>query len=182
MAARLRELYKSTILPELKQELGRKNVMDVPRLEKIVVNMGVGDAQTEPRLMDEAMATLAQITGQRASIRLARRSIASFKVREGAKIGCMVTLRGERMFEFMDRLLNVAIPRIRDFRGIPAKSFDRQGNFTLGLREQMIFPEIDIDSITRTRGMNVTFVIKNTQGADESRLLLKKYGMPFRAA
>ena len=176
MAARLRELYKSTILPELKQELGRKNVMDVPRLEKIVVNMGVGDAQTEPRLMDEAMATLAQITGQRASIRLARRSIASFKVREGAKIGCMVTLRGERMFEFMDRLLNVAIPRIRDFRGIPAKSFDRQGNFTLGLREQMIFPEIDIDSITRTRGMTVTFVIKNTQGADESRLLLKKYG------
>lgn len=182
MAARLKELYNSAILPELKQELGRGNVMNVPKLEKIVVNMGVGDAQTEPRLMEEAMATLAQITGQKGSIRTARRSIAGFKVREGAKIGCMVTLRGERMFEFMDRLLNVAIPRIRDFRGIPSKSFDKQGNFTLGLREQTIFPEIDIDSITRPRGMNVTFVIKNTQGADESRLLLKKFGMPFRAA
>ncbi len=180
MAARLKEQYRDTILPELMKELGRKNVMNVPKLEKIVVNMGVGDSQTEPRLMEEAMESLALITGQRGSIRTARRSIAGFKVREGAKIGCMVTLRGERMYEFLDRLLNVAVPRIRDFRGLSPKSFDKQGNYTLGLREQTIFPEVNVDSISRVRGMNVTFVIKNSQSTEDSRALLRKFGMPFR--
>ncbi len=181
MAARLKELYRTAILPELKKELGRENVMNVPKLEKIVVNVGVGDSQTEPRLMEEAMESLALITGQKGSIRTARRSIAGFKVREGAKIGCMTTLRGDRMYEFLDRLLNVAIPRIRDFRGVSPKSFDKQGNYTMGLREQTIFPEIDIDSVSRVRGMNITFVIKNTNSADDSRALLRRFGMPFRS-
>jgi large subunit ribosomal protein L5 len=180
VAARLKAFYNETVLPELKKDLGRENVMNVPKLEKIVVNMGVGDSQTEPRLMEEAMESLAAVTGQKPSIRTARRSIAGFKVRQGAKIGCMVTLRGERMYEFLDRLLNVAIPRIRDFRGLSPKSFDKQGNYTLGLREQTIFPEIDMDSISRVRGMNVTFVIKNSESSDESRALLRKFGMPFR--
>ncbi len=179
MAARLKEQYRNQILPELKDELKRGNVMDVPKLEKIVVNMGVGDAQTDPRMMEDAVQALSQITGQKPSIRVARRSIASFKVREGAKIGCMVTLRGDRMYEFLDRLMNIAVPRIRDFRGISPKGFDAQGNYTMGLREQGIFVEIDIDKIARVRGMNVTFVIKNTRSADESKALLKKFGMPF---
>lgn len=181
MAARLKQQYEETFRAELLKELGRANVMNVPKLEKIVVNMGVGDSQTEPRYMEEAMASLAQITGQKASIRTARRSIAGFKVREGAKIGCTVTLRGERMYEFLDRLLNIAIPRIRDFRGLSPKSFDKQGNYTMGLREQTVFPEIDVDSISRVRGMNITFVIKNAESADASRALLRKFGMPFRA-
>ena len=130
---------------------------------------------------EEAMDALAQITGQKASIRTARRSIAGFKVREGAKIGCMTTLRGERMYEFLDRLLNVAIPRVRDFRGVSPKSFDQQGNYTIGLREQTIFPEIKIDDVSRVRGMNITFVIKNSGSADASRALLRRFGMPFRS-
>ena len=180
MPARLKERYNSTIRSEIKQELGRTNVMEVPKLRKVVVNMGVGDAQTEPRMMDAAMAELAQITGQKPSIRKAKKSIAGFKVREGAKIACMVTLRGDRMYEFVDRLLNVVIPRIRDFRGLPVTSFDKNGNYTIGLREQTIFPEVNIDSVTRVRGMNVTFVIANSRSADESRQLLRKFGMPFR--
>ena len=180
MAARLKQRYREQILPELKEGLGRANVMEVPKLEKIVVNMGVGDATAEPRNMEMAVAELAIITGQKPSIRAARRSISSFKLREGAKIGCMVTLRGDRMYEFMDRLLNVAIPRIRDFRGLPATSFDQHGNYTMGLREQTIFPEVDVDSVTRVRGMNVTFVIKNARSSDESRELLRKFGMPFQ--
>ena len=180
MAARLKELYRTTILPELKKELGRENVMNVPKLEKIVVNVGVGDSQTEPRLMEEAMESLALITGQKGSIRTARRSIAGFKVREGAKIGCMTTLRGDRMYEFLDRLLNVAIPRIRDFRGVSPKSFDKQGNYTMGLREQTIFPEIDYDSVATFRGLNI--VITTTAKTDEEgRALLAKLGMPFRS-
>ena len=180
MPARLKEQYNTTIRSEIKQELGRTNVMEVPQLRKVVVNMGVGDAQTEPRMMDAAMAELAQITGQKPSIRKAKKSVAGFKVREGAKIACMVTLRGDRMYEFVDRLLNVVIPRIRDFRGLPVTSFDKFGNYTIGLREQTIFPEINIDSVTRVRGMNVTFVIANSKSADESRQLLRKFGMPFR--
>ncbi|MEA3364137.1 MAG: 50S ribosomal protein L5, partial [Candidatus Hydrogenedentes bacterium] len=135
MAARLKEQYQETLRGELMQELGRKNVMNVPKLEKIVVNMGIGDSQTEPRYLEEAMESLAMITGQKGSIRTARRSIAGFKVREGAKIGCTVTLRGNRMYEFLDRLLNIAIPRIRDFRGLSPKSFDKEGNYTMGVRE-----------------------------------------------
>ncbi len=180
MAPRLKEHYRKSIVPEMLAEFKYANVMEVPVLEKIVVNMGVGDGQSDPRMMDAAMAELAQITGQKPSIRRARRSIASFKVREGAQIGCMVTLRGNRMYEFMDRLLSIAVPRIRDFRGLPPRSFDRAGNYTIGLREQLIFPEIDIDSVARVRGMNITFVIKNSDSTDQSRELLRKFGMPFR--
>lgn len=180
MAARLREQYFETILSEMKEQFKHENVMEVPRLEKIVVNMGVGDAAAEPRAMEMAQAELAVITGQKGSIRKARRSIASFKLRQGATIGCMVTLRGERMYEFMDRLFNVAAPRIRDFRGMSPDAFDQHGNYTMGIREQTIFPEVNVDDVTRVRGMNVTFVIKNSRTAEESRELLRKFGMPFR--
>ena len=180
MAARLKERYQDTIRGEMLGQFNYGNVMRVPKLEKIVVNMGVGDGQSEPRLLDAAMAELGLITGQKPSIRTARRSIAGFKVREGAKIAAMATLRGERMYEFMDRLLNVVIPRIRDFRGLSPNSFDGQGNYTMGLREQTIFPEINIDDVPRVRGMNVTFVIANSRSVEESRELLRKFGMPFR--
>lgn len=180
MAARLKERYSSEIRGELRKQFERKNIMEVPRLEKIVVNMGVGDAQTDARLMENALSELGQITGQKASIRKARKSIASFKLREGANIGCMVTLRGDRMYEFFDRLISIAVPRIRDFRGLSPKSFDAQGNYTIGLREQTIFPELNMDAVSRVRGMNVTFVIKNSRTQEESRELLRKFGMPFR--
>ena len=181
MTARLRERYDKTIVPEMKEKFGYKNVMQVPRLEKVVINMGVGDGQSDPRMMENAVAELTNITGQKASIRKAKKSISNFKLREGSNIGCMVTLRGQRMYEFIDRLFNVAVPRIRDFRGVPPKSFDQFGNYTLGLREQTIFPEINIDGVTRVRGMNVTFVVKNARNVEESRELLRKFGMPFRA-
>ncbi|HOJ34371.1 MAG TPA: 50S ribosomal protein L5 [Candidatus Hydrogenedentes bacterium] len=181
MAARLKERYIKEIVPALCRDLNRKNILAVPRLEKIVINMGVGDAIGEPRMLEAAMNELGLITGQKPAIRKARKSIASFKVRQGANIACMVTLRGERMYEFMDRLFNVAIPRIRDFRGISPNSFDGHGNFTLGLKEQTIFPEINIDNVLRVRGMNITFVIRNAHSADESRALLKALGMPFRS-
>jgi large subunit ribosomal protein L5 len=164
----------------MRQQFQHANIMDVPRLAKIVVNMGVGDAQSEPRMLESAMTELSQITGQKASIRTARRSIAGFKVRAGARIACMVTLRGARMYEFMDRLLNVVIPRIRDFRGLSLNSFDKDGNYTMALREQTIFPEVNIDAVARVRGMNITFVIANSKSIDESRELLRKFGMPFR--
>lgn len=181
MAARLRQKYLDEIRPAIKEGLGRRNVMETPKLDKIVVNMGVGEAMGEPRALENAIAELTAITGQKPAIRKARKSIAGFKVREGANIACMVTLRGDRMYEFMDRLMNVAIPRIRDFRGVSANSFDAQGNYTLGLREQTIFPEVNMDSVERIRGMNVTFVIVNTRGADDSRELLRRFGMPFRS-
>ena len=180
MPARMREAYDTTYRAALKAEFKRENVMEVPKIEKIVINMGVGDGQTDPKLLDAAIAELTQISGQKPSVRKARKSIAGFKVREGAKIACMVTLRGDRMYEFMDRLINIVIPRIRDFRGVSATAFDKAGNYTLGLREQTIFPEINIDGVARVRGMNVTFVIANSRSADESRELLRKFGMPFR--
>lgn len=180
MPARMREAYDKTYRDALKAAFKRENVMEVPKIEKIVINMGVGDGQTDPKLLDAAIAELTLISGQKPSVRKARKSIAGFKVREGAKIACMVTLRGDRMYEFMDRLINVVIPRIRDFRGVSATAFDKAGNYTLGLREQTIFPEINIDGVGRVRGMNVTFVIANSQSADESRELLRKFGMPFR--
>ena len=180
MAARLKEYYWKTIVPELREEFQHRNVMEVTRLAKIVVNVGVGDAQREPRTLDAAMKELALITGQKPSIRKARRSIAGFKVREGANIACVATLRGDRMYEFMDRLFNVALPRIRDFRGMSLNSFDRQGNYTMGLREQTIFPEVDLDEVQWVRGMNITFVMKNPRSREESRELLRKFGMPFR--
>lgn len=179
MPARLKDTYKQEIVPALRDEFGHKNVMEVPRLEKIVVNMGVGDAIGDAKLMDTAMAELALITGQKPSIRRARKSISNFKLRAGVAIGCMTTLRGERMWEFMERLFNVAIPRIRDFRGVSPKGFDKFGNYTMGLREQSIFPEVDIDKVARVRGMNITFVLKSPCPAAESRALLKKLGMPF---
>ena len=180
MAARLKERYDKTIRDEMRSAFNHANIMEVPRLEKIVVNMGVGDAQTEPRILETALTELGQIAGQKASVRKARKSISAFKVRAGAKIACMVTLRRDRMYEFMDRLLNVAIPRIRDFRGLSPNSFDKQGNYTVGLREQTIFPEVNIDAVLRARGMNVTFVVANSGSVEESRELLRKFGMPFR--
>ncbi len=180
MAARLKERFVNEVVPKLQEQFQYTNVMEIPKLEKIVINMGVGDGPSDPRLMDAAVAELGTITGQRASIRTARKSIAGFKLREGTKIGCMVTLRGERMYEFMDRLFNIAIPRIRDFRGISPKSFDKQGNFTMGLKEQTIFPEVNQDTVTKVRGMNITFVIKNAGNIDQSRELLRHMGMPFR--
>lgn len=179
MPSALRNKYNDTIKVELQKELNIKNVMQVPQIEKVVVNMGVGDAIADARLLDTALEDLAQITGQQPSVRVARKSISNFKLREGAKIACMVTLRGDRMYEFMDRLFNIAMPRIRDFRGISPKSFDQFGNFTLGLKEQTIFPEVNQDRADRARGMNVTFVVKNSNSADESRELLRKLGMPF---
>jgi len=180
VAARLKEQYYAEIRNAMREQFEFGNVMEVPKLEKIVINMGVGDAQTDARFMESAVAELGQITGQKASIRSARKSIAGFKVREGANIGAMVTLRGDRMYEFFDRLISVAVPRIRDFRGLSPNSFDAQGNYTLGLKEQTIFPELNMDSIARARGMNVTFVIKGSRSKDESRELLRKFGMPFR--
>ena len=179
MQVRLKERYRSEVLPRLREQFQYLNVMQVPKIEKVVVNVGVGDATQDARLLENAAAELATITGQKGCIRKARRSISNFKLRAGAQIGCMVTLRGDRMYEFIDRLFNVALPRIRDFRGVSAKGFDKFGNFTLGLREQTIFPEINIDKVTKVRGMNITFVIKNSRSTEESRELLRQMGMPF---
>ena len=179
MPAALKVKYSESILGELKDQFKIKNVMQVPELEKVVVNMGVGDAIGDARLLESAVEELAVITGQHPSIRTARKSISNFKLREGVKIGCMVTLRGERMYEFVDRLFNVAMPRIRDFRGVSAKAFDAQGNYTLGIKDQTIFPEVDQDKLARSRGMNITFVVKHSNSTDENRELLRKLGMPF---
>lgn len=179
MPARLKEKYRDEIVPELKEEFSFGNVMEVPRLDKVVINMGVGDAIQDPRFLEAASTELATLSGQKPAIRAARKSISNFKLREGVKIACMVTLRGERMYEFIDRLVNIAMPRIRDFRGAPKTSFDQHGNYTLGLREQTIFPEVNIDKVDRERGMNITFVLKNAASSGASRALLRKLGMPF---
>ena len=181
MAARLKERYNETIRVEMRDQFKHANVMEVPKLDKIVINVGVGDAQTEPRMLEASMNELGLISGQKPAIRKARKSVAGFKVRADAKIACMVTLHGGRMYEFMDRLFNVAIPRIRDFRGLSPNSFDHFGNYTMALREQTIFSELNIDTVARVRGMNITFVIKNSCTAEESRELLRKFGMPFRS-
>lgn len=180
MTPRLKQQYVDEIRPAMKQEHAIKNLMAVPKLAKVVINMGVGEAAAEPRALEEAMAQLALITGQKAAIRKARRSIAAFKLREGSTNACMVTLRGDRMYEFVDRLFSVAMPRIRDFRGVSPKSFDNQGNYTLGLKEQTVFPEVDLDDVERVRGMNITFVFDNSANTDWNRDLLKRLGMPFR--
>jgi large subunit ribosomal protein L5 len=156
-----------------------KNIMEVPRLEKIVVNMGLGDAIQNIKVLDSAVEELALITGQKPVVTRARRSIASFKLREGMAIGCMVTLRKDRMYEFLDRLIHVAIPRVRDFRGLNSRSFDGRGNYTLGIREQIIFPEIDYDKVEKIKGMNIT-IVTTARTDEEGRLLLKLMGMPFR--
>ena len=177
--ARLHDLYREEIAPALRERFGIQNPMRVPKLEKIVVNMGVGEAVVNARALDGAMEDLARITGQKPQLRRARKSIAGFKIREGMPVGARVTLRGERMWEFLDRLVSVALPRVRDFRGISPNSFDGRGNFALGLREQLIFPEISYDSIDATRGLDVA-VVTTAQTDEEGRELLRLLGMPFR--
>ena len=175
---RLKRLYNEELRPRLKDELGVSTVMDVPRLEKITLNMGVGEAKTESKALDSAMDELSLIAGQRAQLRRARKSIAGFKIREGMPVGTRVTLRGDRMYEFLDRLVSIALPRIRDFRGLNPDSFDGRGNYSLGIREQIIFPEIDYDSVGSIRGLDVT--ITTTARTDEqARALLLGLGLPF---
>jgi large subunit ribosomal protein L5 len=181
MAARLRQRFLKEIAPALQKELDLKNPMAVPRLHKIVVNMGVGEATQNAKVLDPAVAELGQITGQKPVVTKAKKSIAAFKVREGMPIGAMVTLRGERMYEFLDRLINVVLPRVRDFRGVSTKSFDGRGNYTLGLRDQLIFPEIDYAKVDKLKGMNVT-IVTTAKSDNEARALLRSFGMPFRAA
>jgi large subunit ribosomal protein L5 len=177
-AARLRERYRQEILPQLQQELGLPGPMRVPRLEKIVVNMGVGEAVRDSKLLDSAVEDLAVITGQRPVVTKARKSIAAFKLREGMSIGARVTLRGARMWEFLDRLLSTALPRIRDFRGLNPTSFDGHGNYSIGVTEQLIFPEIDYDKVASVRGMDIT-IVTTARDDDEGRALLRALGFPF---
>jgi large subunit ribosomal protein L5 len=179
MAARFKEKYVTEIRPAIAKELGVTNPMAIPRLEKIVINMGLGEATQNVKIMDPLVADLASIAGQKPIITKAKKSIAAFKVREGMPIGAMVTLRGDKMYEFLDRLITIALPRVRDFRGVSSKSFDGRGNYTLGLRDQLIFAEIDYAKVDKLKGMNVTIV---TTAADDNgaRALLKGFGMPFR--
>jgi large subunit ribosomal protein L5 len=177
--ARLLERYQKEIAARLSERLGRKNRLSLPRLQKIVVNMGVGKALQDKNRMEQAAEQLTMITGQRAQITKARVAVSGFRLREGNEIGCRVTLRGRRMYEFLDRLISIALPRIRDFRGVNPRSFDGHGNYSLGLSEQMVFPEIDPDKVTFTQGMDITFVT-STNSDDEARELLRAFGMPFR--
>ena len=177
--ARLKDYYRNKVVPALTKEFKYKNHMQVPKLEKIVVNMGVGEAIQNIKALESAVADLSMIVGQKPVITKARKSIATFKLRQGMSIGCMVTLRGDRMYEFFDRLVNVTLPRVRDFRGISPKSFDGRGNFALGLKEQIIFPEIDYDKIDKTRGMNVV-IATSAKTDEEARQLLRLMGLPFR--
>ena len=176
---RLAEFYKSDITPALMKKFSYKSIMQVPKLHKIVVNMGVGAAVSDAKLIEEAAKELETITGQKPSIRKAKKAISNFKLREGLNIGCMVTLRQERMYEFMDRLLNIALPRVRDFRGLSDKSFDGRGNYTIGIKEQIIFPEINVDKITKVLGMDITFVT-TAPNDNEAFELLQAFGVPFR--
>ncbi len=179
MAARLKEHYKKTVVPALMKEFGYANLMAVPKLEKISVNVGMGEATQNAKLLDGAVAELGLITGQKPVITKARKSIAAFKLRAGMSIGCVVTIRGDRMYEFLDRLVNVALPRVRDFRGVSTKSFDGRGGYTLGIRDQLIFPEIDYNKVEKIKGMNIC--ITTTAASDaEGLALLKHLGMPFR--
>jgi large subunit ribosomal protein L5 len=177
--ARMKDRYREEVAPALKERFEIQNPMSIPKVEKIVVNMGVGEAVANSRALDGAMEDLARITGQKAQVRRARKSIAGFKIREEMPVGAKVTLRGERMWEFLDRLISIALPRVRDFRGISPRSFDGRGNFALGLREQTIFPEISYDSIDATRGMDVA-VVTTAETDEEARELLRLLGMPFR--
>jgi large subunit ribosomal protein L5 len=179
MTPRLLERYRSEVVPKLSQEFGFTNVHQVPRLEKVVVNMGVGKATQNGKLIEKAAEELAAITGQKAAVRRARKSIANFKLRQGQAIGCTVTLRGTRMWEFFDRLVNVSLPRVRDFKGVSVKAFDGRGNYSLGIREQIIFPEIDYDSVENITGLNVT-VVTSARNDAEGKALLAHLGMPFR--
>jgi len=180
MAARLKDLYSKEVRKKLQDEFGIKNVMAVPKIEKIVLNMGVGEAIANAKVLDAAADELTQIAGQKPVIRKAKKSIASFKLRAGVPIGTSVTLRGEKMYEFLDRLINIALPRVRDFRGVPTKSFDGRGNYTLGIRDHVIFPEIDYSKIDKSKGMNIT-IVTTAKTDDQARFLLRQLGMPFSA-
>ncbi|HEU5119203.1 MAG TPA: 50S ribosomal protein L5 [Isosphaeraceae bacterium] len=177
--ARLQEQYETTIAPALSEKFGVKNKMGIPKLEKVVINMGVGRATQDKTALDAAVDTLTKISGQKPQITRAKVSVASFRLREGNEIGCKVTLRGKRMYEFLDRLISIALPRIRDFRGVNPNSFDGHGNFTLGLAEQVVFPEIDADKIQHSQGMDIT-IVTSSNSDDQARELLKSFGMPFR--
>jgi large subunit ribosomal protein L5 len=177
--ARLKEKYKKEVAPALAKEFGIANPMAVPKITKVIVNMGMGEAISNSKILDTAVEELKTITGQKPVVTKAKKSIASFKLRQGMSIGTMVTLRGDRMFEFLDRLISVALPRVRDFRGVSAKAFDGRGNYTLGVREQLIFPEIDFNKVDKTRGMNISIVTTATND-EQARALLKALGMPFR--
>lgn len=176
---RLKERYRTEIVPQLQQELGLKSVMEVPRVEKVVVNMGIGDASKDAKLIDGALKDLTTITGQQPALRRARKSIATFKIREGMPVGAAVTMRGDRMWDFLDRMLSVVLPRIRDFRGLNPRSFDGRGNYSLGLTEQLVFPEIDYDDIDATRGMDIA-ITTTARNDEEGRALLTALGFPFR--
>ncbi|SEC20375.1 50S ribosomal protein L5 [Terriglobus roseus] len=178
--ARLRDKYNNELKAAVQKELGMTNVMAVPRIEKIVINMGLGEATQNNKILDPLVSDLAAVTGQKPVMTKAKKSIAQFKVREGQSIGAMVTLRGESMFEFLDRLISVALPRVRDFKGVSSKSFDGRGNYTLGLRDQLIFPEIDYSKVEKLKGMNVT-IVTTAKDDNSARVLLKHFGMPFRA-
>jgi len=178
-APRLKQHYRTRVVPALQREFSYGNVMAVPRLERITVNIGLGEATQNPKLLDGAVAELGQITGQRPVVTRAKKSISAFKLRAGMSIGCMVTLRGDRMYEFLDRLIHVALPRVRDFRGVSTRSFDGRGNYTLGMRDQLIFPEIDYNKVEKLKGMNICFTTTACTDA-EALALLKHLGMPFR--
>jgi len=178
MAARLKELYQTEVRKKIQEQFGIKNPMAVPKVEKVVLNMGMGEAISNAKILDSAVDELGQITGQKPIITKAKKSIASFKLREGQAIGAMVTLRGEKMYEFLDRLISTALPRVRDFRGVPSKSFDGRGNYTLGVRDHVIFPEIDITKVDKSKGMNIT-IVTNAKDDDQARFLLRELGLPF---
>ncbi len=180
MMSRLHERYRKEVVPALAKRFGYKNTMAVPRLQKLTVNIGLGEASQNVKLLDAAAQELGQIAGQRPVITRAKKSIANFKIRKGMPIGCMVTLRGERMYEFLDRLANIVLPRVRDFKGLPPNSFDGRGNYTLGLRDQLVFPEIDYTRVDKIRGMNITLTT-TARTDEEGRELLKQLGVPFRA-
>lgn len=177
--SRLRDDYENEIKKALTEKFGYKNVMQIPRLDKIVINMGVGEAKENAKIMESAVKDLTTISGQKPVVTKAKKSVANFKLREGMPIGCKVTLRGERMYEFADRLINLALPRVRDFRGVSAESFDGRGNYALGLKEQIIFPEIEYDKVDKVRGMDIIFVT-TAQTDEEARELLRLFGMPFK--
>jgi large subunit ribosomal protein L5 len=179
MAARLAEIYRDQIIPKLKADLGVANIMQVPKITKITVNMGVGEAVADRKVMDAAVADLTKITGQKPLVTKSRKAIASFKLRQGLAVGCMVTLRGDRMYEFLDRLISIAMPRIRDFRGVSPRSFDGRGNYSLGVKEQIIFPEIQYDQIDTIRGMDITITTTATDNK-QGRALLEAFNFPFR--
>ena len=177
--SRLKDFYNETVMPAMKEKFGYKNVMQIPKIEKIVINMGVGEAKENAKVLESAVKDLTTIAGQKPVITKAKKSVANFKLREGMSIGCKVTLRGEKMYEFADRLINLALPRVRDFRGVSANSFDGRGNYALGIKEQIIFPEIEYDKVDKVRGMDIIFVTTaNTD--EEARELLRLFGMPFQ--